>query len=291
MQREMTTEEVQAVSLDILREVHSFCVENHIKYTLQGGSLLGAVRHKGFIPWDDDIDIAMPRPDYEKFIHSFCSKQGFKVISRELSDCKNVMIAFARICDTQKTYVDTSFIPWTDEKVGVWIDLFPLDGVEDSLATCKKRINKMKWELYQVNTLRTVHNAISSIPETKKKVNLIIKKMVAPFCSHKAIDKYISMCKEYDYEIANYYCNFAFLNYGVRERHRKAVMNELTLAPFGEDHFFIMKGYDEALKEKYGDYMTVPPAEKQVRAHNYNKYYWKEECPPSRYAKENSHSC
>ena len=274
--RLMTVSDIQTVSLDILREVHSFCTDHRITYTLQGGSLLGAVRHKGFIPWDDDIDIAMPRPDYEKFIHTFSSKKGYKVISRELSECKNVMIAFARICDTKNTIVDTSFIPWTDEEVGVWIDLFPLDGVEDSLSICHKRINKMKMKLYQVNTLRTVHNKISSISGIKKKVNLIIKKLVAPLCSHKAIDDYITLCQEYDYEKAKYYCNFAFLNYGIRERHRKAVLDELILAPFCNDYFYIMKGYDEALREKYGDYTILPPLEKQVHAHSYNKYYWRE---------------
>ena len=272
--REMTIKEIQSLTLEILREVHTFCLENQIVYTLQGGTLLGAIRHQGFIPWDDDIDIAMPRPDYERFIHSFKSTKGFKVISRELPECKDVMIAFARICDMRKTFVDTSFIPWTSERTGVWIDLFPLDGVDDSIKACQRRINRMKKELYQVNTLRTVHNKVSSIIGTRKKVHLIIKKIIAPFCSRKAIDRYVSLCQEYDYNKANYYCNFAFLNYGIRERHRKAVLDERLLVPFGEDYFFIMKGYDEALREKYGDYMQLPPIEKRTH-HSYNKYYWK----------------
>ena len=69
--KEMNIQEVQHISLELLKEVHEFCVENDVKYTLFSGTLIGAIRHHGFIPWDDDLDIAMPRPDYEKFIHSF----------------------------------------------------------------------------------------------------------------------------------------------------------------------------------------------------------------------------
>ena len=272
--REMTIREVQDLSLEILRDVHQFCETNGIRYTLQGGTLLGAVRHKGFIPWDDDIDIAMPRPDYNRFLRTYTSEKGFKVISRELEGSHDVMIAFARICDTKRTYVDTSFIPWTSDQTGVWIDLFPLDGVESPLSICEKRIKKMRRLLLQVNTLRTVHNKLSDIPETKKKIHLLIKKIVAPFCSKNAIDKYVEQCQAYDYDKAEYYCNFAFLNYGIRERHRKAVLDKRILSPFESDEFYIMKGYDEALKEKYGDYMQLPPKEKQVRVHDYNKYYW-----------------
>ena len=82
--KEMNIQEVQHISLELLKEVHEFCVENDVKYTLFSGTLIGAIRHHGFIPWDDDLDIAMPRPDYEKFIHSFKSKKGNKLFTREM---------------------------------------------------------------------------------------------------------------------------------------------------------------------------------------------------------------
>ena len=84
--REMTLEEIQQVSLEILKDVHRFCVENDIKYSLCYGTLLGAIRHNGFIPWDDDIDIMMPRPEYDRFIRLYQSEKGYKLFAAENND-------------------------------------------------------------------------------------------------------------------------------------------------------------------------------------------------------------
>lgn len=81
MDRRLTLSELQSVSLEILCKIDSFCRKNNIRYSLTYGTLIGAVRHKGFIPWDDDVDIMMPRPDYERFLSEFKSNDEVKLIS------------------------------------------------------------------------------------------------------------------------------------------------------------------------------------------------------------------
>ena len=273
--REMSVEDIQSISLDILRDIHQFCVNHEIKYTLQGGTLLGAVRHKGFIPWDDDVDIAMPRPDYDRFLNTYKSSKGYHVFSRELPKYKqNVYIAYARVCDMGRTFVDDRLSFWTDVKTGLWVDVFPLDGDLESIQESKRRLGNVK-KFWKIGVRKRVAlRPFSSAVGWQKKCRLCFKKAISKVTSFSAIDKHIELCRAIPFGSTSYYCNLAFMSYGIRERHRIAVLEERQLVPFEGEHFYIMSGFDEALREKYGDYMKLPPMEKRVRAHSSNKYYW-----------------
>ena len=273
----MTLRDLQQESLKILKDIHQFCIDNEIKYTLQGGTLLGAVRHKGFIPWDDDIDITMPRPDYERFIKTYHSQSGYTVFSRELEQYKSsVYIAYARVCDMKHTFVDDTLSFWTDHETGIWVDVFPLDGADATKEETRKRIIKLKKAWKTGVRKRVARRPFSKVKGMGKKGRLFIKKAISAGTSFSAIDKHIQLCQEIPFSQTGFYSNFAFLSYGIRERHRTEVLDKTILTPFEDAQFYIMSGYDEALKEKYGNYMKLPPLEKQVRAHSSNKYFWKE---------------
>ena len=268
--KEMTLKEIQAVSLEILKDVHEFCLKNDIKYTLQGGTLLGAIRHNGFIPWDEDIDIAMPRPDYERFCQTYASENGYQLICRHNSEC---YVMYARVCEMKKTLVRCDVIPWIKTDTGIWIDVFPLDGAEDDYEKATKRINSIQKVFSDTFPVRASYVKFSRARWIVPKLKLIVKRIL--YHNSRIFDKYDKMCKEIQYGETEHYCNIAFLGYGMKEYHRTAVIDKCILHRFEDSDFYIMQGYDEALHEKYGDYMKLPPIEERKPLLKYSKFYWK----------------
>lgn len=118
-------EELKSIQLGILKDVHDYCSSTNITYWLAYGTLLGAIRHNGYIPWDDDIDIAMPREHYEKFIQSYKKKN---TVVYSCSNNKKYILHFAKVYDTRtilKEYANMNI------ETGVYIDIFPIDNVPD----------------------------------------------------------------------------------------------------------------------------------------------------------------
>jgi lipopolysaccharide cholinephosphotransferase len=133
--QQMTFNEMRTVQFNILCAVDKFCNENNLRYTLLGGTLLGAVRHQGFIPWDDDIDIAMPRPDYEKFVRTFNKTESFLVCESWINK-KYWYFGFAKIGDKR------TLLEQRDCKIKLFvnIDLFPVDGFYDDIDIIKNHM-------------------------------------------------------------------------------------------------------------------------------------------------------
>lgn len=270
----MTRKDIQQTSLEILKDVHRFCVEHCIRYVLFAGTQIGAVRHNGFIPWDDDVDIAMPRPDYERFCRLYHSEAGYQCFCRENSNC---YISYARVCDMKRTIVDCSAFPWVDKTTGIWIDLFPLDGAEDDYNEASKRLEEIIVPLSdKCWKVRVAFAKYSSKKNILKKIKLFLYKLYMHGYEHNpCFDKHIEQCKLIPFGSTSHYSNWSFNGYGMREYHNMSTINTRILHSFEDTEFYIMGGYDEALKDKYGDYMKLPPEDKRGTGHIVNKRYWR----------------
>ena len=275
--REMTLKEIQQVSLGILKDIHKFCVEHDIQYSLCYGTLLGAIRHKGFIPWDDDIDITMPRPEFDRFIKSYQSEKGYRLFAAENNDGDTeVSVPFARVCEMQRTFVDTGILPWVNKRTGVWIDIFPMDGAPNSEEKRQKQMAEVihQNKLLKIFRVKRGCRSVWRAKTVKLQIRLLLKKILALFVSTDVLYKYINMCKKYDYDKANIVVDLACPFYGEREYHNKTVMSSYMFHPFEDAEFYIMVGYDEYLKNIYRDYMQLPPIEKRTTTHTFNTFYF-----------------
>ena len=124
----LSMDEIKLIELEILQYIHDFCVKNDIKYFINYGTLIGAVRHKGFIPWDDDIDICMFRKDYEKFIDLFSKDDGiYKILSLETDD--KYYNNFMKVINSKTKIEDERNYKTYD--LGIFVDIFPIDSFDD----------------------------------------------------------------------------------------------------------------------------------------------------------------
>lgn len=265
--------DIQNVSLDILTEVHQFCKANDIQYSLAYGTLLGAIRHKGFIPWDDDIDIFMTRPNYEKFARLFKPQEGIAFISE-----KDSYIALPRVCDVKRT-VFQSTLPWAPNKdLGIWIDIFPIDGVEDDRAAFKKRmIENARLYNLQLAVRRAMPNLSTKLSLRQNIKQLCRKIRYFNWTPRKINDKILDQCKEYPFATASHCSQLVSTTTLDKQFYDKKIFDEYTEVEFEGRMFSAIRDWDTILKLNYGSYMQLPPEEERVQhSSDHTKFYWKE---------------
>ena len=270
--KQLTNNDLQRLSLEILKEVHLFCEKQNIRYSLAYGTLLGAVRHHGFIPWDDDIDIYMPRPDYERFFKLF---ESDNLVAVHESDS---YIAFGRVCDIKKTVAKT-VLPWTKiENLGVWIDVFPIDGIGDEKSAFSQTILDLDCILSKQLAAR---RALPGVFSQKKLVDML-KQLCRKIKYHsldinKINQSIKKICSQYSYESANHCSQLACSGNKDKEFFEKAIFEAYTELDFEGEKLMAVKDWDTVLKMNFSDYMQLPPVEQRV-AHScdHTKFYWKE---------------
>ncbi|MCF0221206.1 MAG: LicD family protein [Fibrobacter sp.] len=271
--KEMSMQEQRDMMLDILKDIHAFCEKENIMYSLAYGSLIGAIRHQGFIPWDDDIDICMPRLDYERFIKSYKSDKYDVAFCGE--GCKyDCLIAYARVFDKKETIAKNAH--WISERTGLWIDVFPLDGVPEDPKTYEALFEEMRKEWERIIPKKVQFTRITDQQGIKNKLRLLKKKikLLNGLGGHKMQRVFNKKMVAIPYEGAKYYSNLAVLDGGL-EHIPAETFQETILIKFEDTYFRAMKGYDLMLKTFYGNYMELPPEEKRIPHQSYIRFYWK----------------
>lgn len=264
--RKINIQELRGLQLNILQRVHNFCMSHEIHYSLAYGTLLGAVRHGGYIPWDDDIDIAMLRPDYERLRHEFKDEY------LHFCDCRddeNMIVGFGKIEDTRTVLVEGG----AKERYGVNIDVFPIDDLcdtfDESFAYSKSfNLNR----LIRLSKLRP----LSLVKKWwKKPIIALLKFLFLPVSSHKlniaAVEKAIKHVNSTS-QYVGLVTDFVF---GYQEIQERRIWTEFAPIEFEKHEFMAVKDYDAYLTRVYGDYMTLPPKEQQIPKHDFDDIYWK----------------
>ena len=273
--KKMSLQEVQQVGLEILKEVHHFCEEHGINYSLYGGTMIGAIRHKGFIPWDDDIDIAMPRPDYERFLATYYSQKGYRLFASG----KDSYIAFSRVCEMEKTYALNNILPWTNQTTGIWIDIFPLDGAPDNLEEGLRCLSILRKHWKRSCYARGAMASLSSSRGAINKLKTFLKKLVYNdvFISpQRVVANYNRIAMQIKWAETRHFWNCAYLRYGMKEYQDINDYTSTILVPFEDSFFRVCNGYDHLMRMKYGDYMEWPSEEKRKSNHALCSFYFKD---------------
>ena len=261
--KELHIEELRAIQLEILQEVHEFCVNNGLQYSLCGGTLLGSVRHQGYIPWDDDIDIMMPREDYDHFINTYYSDRNYLI---DFIKIKSYRETFVKVCRKGTMMVD----PWGRANLGVNIDVFPIDGVPKELQH-----KYMDAVLNMKNKISRYCPYYISMPSNK--YLWLLKYAVKRFLSMefrsslKIKQEFNDMLREQSMKTCEC-CGVISGSYGHKEVMDKSIFLHYTDALFENTLFKVISNYDIYLSNLYGNYMQLPPEEKRCAPHQYRAF-------------------
>lgn len=264
--KELSLQEVKEIELGLLIKFDVFCKENGIRYFLSNGTLLGAVKYRGFIPWDDDIDVLVPREDYQKLISLFCDDEKFKLFSFERE--REFRFPFAKLCDMRTRKIEEN----TDNGtfLGVDIDVFPLDCWDSNLKKAEDEVKHIRrcmlflsWtksvKVYSNNLFKRTAKAILVGASKLLGSSHFVKKIIKQSCRESQKDHLYLGCKSWPI-------------YGPREIIPAEVFSDTVDIAF-EGHLFPAPiGYDVYLRSLYGNYKQDPPVDKQKTHHRFVAY-------------------
>lgn len=259
--KELQENSLKLMLVDELKVIDEFCDKNNLTYFILYGTLLGAVRHKGFIPWDDDIDIVMPRKDYEVFVKTFNNfNKNYSVIDSFSS--KKYYLPFAKVIDNNTILIENINVKFD---IGLYIDIFPLDNIPDDVLKRKQLFKKID----KYNKLRNCKYMLFGKNVLKNVAKALVKIILLPISAN-----YISRMTE---RLSQKYNNIETNDVGVviglkNSTFKKELFHSSCKLEFEGYLFNAPMKYDEILKISYGNYMELPPIEKRVTHHSFKVY-------------------
>lgn len=259
----LSIREHQLIMLDMMIHFDKYCQAKNLRYFLAGGTLIGAIRHNGFIPWDDDVDIVMPRPDYNFLVQNMQISEEYEIVSLENPHNYYHPFAYCNITDKATIMLEHNIAKQTGK--GVFLDVFPLDGLPDVLNKRKAHLNYLLIieQLFAIgiNNAPDVHNI-------KNLFKSIIHFLEIPLNKVKLGKKIQEKAQLYSYERSNYVAPSVFLTRDVNKLITpKEDYSDFVLFDFETYQFRCPIGYDNILKRQYGDYMKLPPENERCGNH------------------------
>lgn len=261
----ITLDELKEIELNILQEVHLFCEKNHLRYFLAYGTLLGAIRHHGFIPWDDDIDIYMPRDDYKRFLHLMAKQSISHLTLLSPKTTPGYFYPFAKVIDS-RTILYENKLPNPKVNLGVYIDVFPLSYMPTRpwLANlyCRwmRLLSRLLWRRIILFTQNT-YTPINVVHFSYFIISLIPIRLLAAIYAHSLL--------LFPPGKSRFIADFGTC-YNERIQFPRIWMQDTCPVTFEGHLFYAMKSYHSVLTTLYGNYMQLPPPNQRIPKHDFN---------------------
>lgn len=281
----MTQDQLRSMQMRVLhiyKEFAKICDENNLRYFAVGGTAIGAVRHGGFIPWDDDIDIAMPRKDYEEF-KRLSGLLPSSLMFVDLIDNDNSLTVFGKVMDPQTCYTNADDAAMPEAYYGIFLDIMPLDGVPNNEIHYRVHWMYLRVLLSLQNLIVKYENGVSTNSLMKKQLRIFAGTLakLGILDKRKLKQKYIQVASKYNFDESRYsaYIWQFVINAGVNVRARFPTedFKRYVDMPFEDTTMRMPINYKSYLSIICPDYMTPPPKEKQVPHHDgildFNKSY------------------
>lgn len=254
--------EIQKKLVKMMNWFHDYCVQENLRYYALGGTMLGAMRHQGFIPWDDDIDIGMPRKDYERLEKIFDNQTNTKYMLETPSSKENdFCYPYAKLFDKETTLIENQKYKIVR---GLYIDIFPLDGLGDNLESAKEKYKQVE---HNRNLLLLKTSGIRKGRSLSKNAAICLFKLI-PINEKKLLRKVAGLGNVQDYDTSEFGGN-TLGAWRWKEIMPVKYMGTPTLYQFENMKIFGAENADAYLSHLYGDWKKLPPKEKQVTHHDF----------------------